>query len=403
MRNYVTAILLYHLAAETALAANVPTFTQKAAEEYIGKTADEANVGANDIDIQDKGDLIITFGTKYSTDAIAVLKKDCKDPTSNKCQENLKKALGIGSNAKGLSKRMFDPITGVALLVTGVAFIIATIPPLLSRLWKNDPGNLEVIQIKFPQDQKEEIAEWEDVGDSFMYKPPEGEPVTIKLDGPNGKPKNPPSLKKGTDGSLVVAFPGLGSVIQGIFNKVVCKREQSHHLDKRLNVQCLLEYAKALIVAMQVGAPLEDARYINPFKEFPKPKNQLLVESITSDNEFIEKTPLWFGGDEDEELREEEVKKRIADLSSWIAFGYTVGHLVMDGDSMSFPKHFLEEQKEKEKDEEVKRKCYKNPSFCSNCGGNTINENLETRIGKCAGVSENSAIVRFVNADLINR
>lgn len=357
MRNYLTAILLYHLTASAVLAANVPTFTQKSSKEYIGTTANKVKVGANDIDIEDNGNLLITFGTGYSAKIVAVLKKDCKDPGSDACQRNLKKAMGIGSNTDGLTKRMFDPLQRRSIgLDLAVAWLVATIPPMVAYIFKDEPyAHLKVVQINYPKDQKEEVQKWKGVGDTFKYKSSKGKPVlTVKLDPSTGKPKNPPTLKKGKDGSLSVTFPGLGSILKGIFKKVVCKREEQlsfeqRSLDKRIDTQCLLAYAKALIGAMQVGAPLEGARYINPFTEFPKPTNKLLVETITSDNNYINKEPLWFGGDEDKELKEAEVKKRIADLSSWMAFGYTIGHLTVDGDKFSFPKSFLKEQEEEEK------------------------------------------------------
>ncbi|KAF2266975.1 hypothetical protein CC78DRAFT_614434 [Lojkania enalia] len=372
MKTYVTVFLLYHLSTQAVLAAEAPTFTQKASKEYFGTNGDEVSIGPDDFDIQTKDDFIITLGTEISAKVSRVLDNDCKKPASETCQKNLKDVLGIGPGKNGLHKRVLG-LDDIVFAGVGT-WLVYSAYECLAYIWNDGYSkNFEKqVQWKIPKEQKEEVQEWKDVDDKFIFKPHEGDPIDVDLDSPpKEKPEDATTLEKESNGDLTMTFPGHGDDLEETFNKVLCKR---------VEMSCLLSIARALLAQFQAGAGLDGVYYIDPLKEFPKPKNKLLIDALEANDELVENEPFWFGNDDDIK----EIRKKYAMLSSWMAFGYTVGSIAVEGDKFTFPKTFLEEQEE---EEDEKKKCTENPTFCSNCGGNAIKDNEETQIGKCKGTT----------------
>jgi hypothetical protein len=381
MKAYLAFLLLSHLSTQATLAAEVPTFTQKEPENYFGTNGNDVELGPNDIDVQVDGDFVITLGTEITSKISGVLNRDCKKPSSEACQQNLKDILGIGPGNDGLHKR----VIGVddAILAGALTWLAYSAYETLAYIW-NDGFSKHFEgqgQWKIPKEQKEEIEKWNNNGGEFTFQPHEGDPIDVKLDSPpKEKPKDAPTLTKDNNGDLTITFPGHGGDLEQTFNKVLCKHDGKRSLTKRISMSCLVANARALLQQFQVGAALDGVYYLDPLTEFPKPKNELLIGAIADEEETLDKETYWFGAKEIEER-----KKKYATLSSWMAFGYTVGHISVQGDKFSFSKTFLDKQEDD--DEEEKETCTEDPTFCSNCGGNAIADNLETLIGSCKGVS----------------
>lgn len=382
MKRHIALLLLAQLGTRTALAANTPTFTQTESKDYFGTTAKEVKLDANGIDVQSTDDFIITLGTELSSKVAAVLNKDCTKPESEACGKNLKEVLGVGPGNNGLHKRVIGADDVLAAL--GLTWLVYSSVELLKYLW-NDGYSKQyenVVQWKIPKGQKEEVEKWDSDGDIFTYKPHEGDPVDVKLDSPsNDKPEDVPVLKKESNGDIVLTFPGHGKDLETTFNKVLCKKDDKRSLNKRVSMSCLLSNVRSLLAQFQVGAALDGVYYLDPLKEFPTPKNELLVEAITGGENALEEDNYWIGAGELKERR-----KKYATLSSWMAYGYTAGHIAVEGDKFTFSKSFLDNQDD---EEEETTKCADDPTFCSNCGGNAKEDDAETLIGSCKGVSHN--------------
>lgn len=384
MKTYLAFVLLFQLSTQAPLVADTPTFTQLEPKNYIGTHGNDINLGPTDIDVQTKDDFIITLGTQKTSQVAAVLGgEDCKKTTSESCQKTLKSALGIGPGNDGLQKR----VVGVddAAIAAVFTWIVYSVGEVVRYMWNDDYSKhfSGQAQFKIPKEQKEEIQKWDTDGDEFTFKPYKGDPITVKLDSPpKEKPDDAPTITKEENGDLTITFVGHGSDLENIISKVLCAREGKRSLDKRAARTCLISIARALLQQFQVGAALDGVYYLDPLKEFPKPKNELLIEAIANEEEFLEKERYWFGA---EEVKQRQ--KKYAALSSWMAFGYTVGHISVQGDKFTYSKSFLDKQEEEE--EEEKQTCAKDPTFCSNCGGNAIANNWDTLLGSCKGVSGN--------------
>jgi hypothetical protein len=129
MKNYAVPLLL-HLSLHTLAAAQgqVPTFNQRAPEEYIGDVTNDGGIGPNDINIIDTEGLNIIFGTELSKRVIDIGKAHCGNPEDEECQSQIKSALGIGPQTDGLQKRI------VGLIIGGVAVAYVAYK-LLSYVW----------------------------------------------------------------------------------------------------------------------------------------------------------------------------------------------------------------------------------------------------------------------------
>jgi hypothetical protein len=343
-------------------------------------------------------DFVVTLGTERTTEVTSVLNKDCKDPKSTACQKNLRSALGIGPDNNGLHRRVIGADDAA---IAGVGtWLVYSVSTVLSYIWDDgmSEGRYKVIQIKIPKEQKEEIQNWKDVEDKFTYKPQKGDSWDVKLDSPSkDKPKDAPTLNKEPNGDLTLTFPGRSKELGGAFEGVLCKHDQTRSLTRRVTPSCLAQFGRAILTALQVGGPLDGAYYIDPSKEFPEPKNKLLTDLITSDEEYLEANPLFYGSVDD--LKER--KKKLALIGSWLAFAHEVGHVIAQGDKFVIKKKFLESQDDEDDDKDDK-KCKKMPSFCSNCGGNAIADNMNTQIGKCKGVSGDNENMQTLT-DILNR
>ncbi|PGH13995.1 hypothetical protein AJ79_03264 [Helicocarpus griseus UAMH5409] len=376
MRDCAAALLL-HLSLQTLVAADVPTFTQKVSKEYIGTAGDSTNVEPNDVAVSSQGSLTITFGTELSSKIHDTLKSKCKNPEDKECRKQLQQVMGIGPRANGVQKR----VIGGFLAAGGVAISYLTYV-ILSYIWNDmDESHFKKVQITIPQDQVDEVSKWELDNGTFNYKPPNSDAVKVEMDSNQMLPDNAPSATIAGNGNIILDVPGLEGAIEDSWKSVKCTRQVERSIEqsiaKRVNVQCLVQFAQAILRVAQVGGPAENIQFVSPM-DFPKPKNKLLVEAMKQDKDFAE--DMFFSKSLDTEQR-----GSIADFASWMAFGYTVGHLELNNDKMVFSSSFLESQEE----EDEKKKCPKKPyiRFCRNCGGNT-SEKKGAYMGICEAIEK---------------
>jgi hypothetical protein len=374
-------ILLSQLSTRVALAADIPTFTQSDPKDYIGTDGNDIELGPTDIDVQTEGDFVVTLGAEKTSQVAAVLGANCKDPRSEICQNSVKSALGVGPGNDGLHKRVVGVVIG-GIITAWLAYSIATV---VSYFGNDDYSEYfqGQAQIKIPKKQKEEIEKWNADGDEFNFKPHKGDPITVTLDSPTTEiPANVATITKEENGDLTLTFPGHGQDLKDALEKVLCKKEDSRSLSKRITMSCLVARSRALLEQFQVGGALDGVYYLDPMKEFPKPKTDLLVETITNGEDYIVEENLWFGAEETQQM-----KKNYATLSGYTSVGYSIGRIPVEGDKFKIPKWFLDNQMEDKGDEE--KTCTEYPTFCSNCGGNAIDDDMDTQIGSCKGVSGN--------------
>jgi hypothetical protein len=129
MKNYAAPLLL-HLSLHTLAAAQgqVPTFNQRAANEYIGDVTNDGGTGPDDIKIVENEGLEITFGAELSKRVMDVARAHCKNPEDEECNKQMQSTLGIGPQSNGLQKRF------VGLILGGV-FLAYAVYKLITYVW----------------------------------------------------------------------------------------------------------------------------------------------------------------------------------------------------------------------------------------------------------------------------
>lgn len=169
----------------------------------------------------------------------------------------------------------------------------------------------------------------------------------------------------------------MASAIDESMRQAICKRE-TRSLEKRITAACLANMVQAMMRAMQDGGGVENMRFINPATEFPKPNNDLLIQSLDETQGYINN--IQFGDGVDQQHRD-----KMNQYASWVAFGEEVGNLVWSGGSMKFPKSFLDSQVPEIPDTDGPCPTDDKRPYCINCGGNQEADNLDTYQGKCKG------------------
>ncbi|KAF2810827.1 uncharacterized protein BDZ99DRAFT_570138 [Mytilinidion resinicola] len=374
MKNVLVPLLL-HLSLNSLAAADVPTFTQKDPKSYIGTTGATVNPGPGDIVVSEGDGTTITFGTDISAKIHNVLKSSCANPQDDNCKKQLHDTMGIGPTADGLQKRF---LAGLAIL--GGLALAYIIPIVIEYVWLDKDENLEnIIQIDIPQDQVDEVSKWQldEFVPTFDYKPMTGNGFPVAIDTAQPKPQNIPGTTKEANGDVTVNVQGLDQAIKDSWTKVICERDGKRSLNKRVTMQCIVQYAQAIMRIAQVGGPAADIMFVSP-KDFPQPKNQLLVEALKEDDDYA--NDLVLGGGLAAGAR-----GSISEFATWMAFGYSVGNIAFTDGKMKFSAQFLDQQLEI-----PTGNCpdaYYTP-YCDNCGGNAIADDLTTYKGKCKGFSD---------------
>lgn len=374
MRTLAASVLL-NLGLSTLSAAEPPTFTAREPKTYLGNIDNTGAVGPNDIGVDTTDGLTITFGTDLSKKIVDTTLANCKDKNSPECIKQTFEVMGIGPVNNGLQKRVISLIEAVGGVVLAV---------LAGKTWTNiydiidDPTKYHVVELKIPQDQVDEVNKWSPTEATFHYDPTEGDTSDVTIDTNQPKPEEMPTITKEANGDITVVLPGMMSELDAAWKRVKCTRDGKRSLEKRVTMQCLVQYAQGLMRLAQLGGPGAGIQYISP-KDFPKPKNELLVGALEEDNDYAE--DLWFGGGLAAGARGD-----ISTFASWVGFGYTVGNLNFDeSGKMVFPSDFLENQ-EDIPDQDCWDKDHM--PFCFNCGGNTELEDRGAKEGKCKGVGE---------------
>lgn len=234
MKNYAIPLLL-HLSLNSLVAADVPTFTQRDNNAYIGDVSDDRGLEPNDILAEDNGDLRITLGPELSQTVVKVAKENCQDPESDDCKKRMAETLGIGPSANGLQKRVIQliPVLGVLAF----SYITYKILSYKGEVWGNTEG-FKVVDIKIPKEQKEEVSGW-DISDEnkFMYKPQEGDAVEVLIDDDQPKPKHPITFSKNDEGDVTIGLPGLVTNIRDAWDTSGCGRTGLRRsLEKRVTM-----------------------------------------------------------------------------------------------------------------------------------------------------------------------
>lgn len=206
MKNY-AILLLLRLSLHTLVAAEPNTFTQKGPDSYIGDESKiPKDIGSNDIEVQDDGDLTVTFGPERSRKLMDVLKKYCTNPEDAECKKRSQEIIGIGATGDGIQKRFIQliPVIGVVALAVGLGAVIRYVTNRIDESYQNN----KVIHVKIPKEQKEEVSNW-DISDEdkFMYKPENGEPVEVYFDNDQPKPETTVKLEEDESGTVTVTLP----------------------------------------------------------------------------------------------------------------------------------------------------------------------------------------------------
>ena len=197
-----------------------------------------------------------------------------------------------------------------------------------------------------------------------------------------------PNATKDDNGDITLNVGSLGTVVDHGFSNALCPRGLIRRaLVKRMTVRCLVNKIQAFLRLVQEGGDAQAFRYINP-ADFPEAKNELLIESLDQTRDFVD--ALYLGPD-----TEQEVRDNLHTWSNWMAFGEAAGNIVISDGKMRFSYSFLERQEAGDDEEdEDNTECptgdYK--TFCSNCGGNAIEDDRKTLVGECKGVSRISAL-----------
>lgn len=121
-------------------------------------------------------------------------------------------------------------------------------------------------------------------------------------------------------------------------------------------------------------------QYIKP-GFFPKPKNQLLVETYGEVEEYSEDLVLFKG-------LAAEARGGLTEFVTWMTYADHVGRITINEDgTMVIPKKFLDEQPSESEDEEDE--CWEKDSmeqpFCSDCGGDKLSKRSGT--SECKGTN----------------
>lgn len=123
-------------------------------------------------------------------------------------------------------------------------------------------------------------------------------------------------------------------------------------------------------------------QYVGP-GFFPKPKNQLLIETFEEVEEYSEKLVMFKGLDA-------EARGSLTEFATWMTFADHVGRIsIAEDGTMVIPKKFLDEQPSQSEDEdEEEGECWEEYSiqqpFCSLCGGDKLGKTSGN--GECKGV-----------------
>ena len=258
----VAASLLLTLGLPSLTAAEVPTFTLGDPKSYLGNVYSTA-VGGNDIIVNDGNGVTITFGTELSKRLVDVAVKECKDRNSPECMKQTLDLMGVGSAGNGLQKRT------ITALEAGVGVFLAYIA---GGTWTNiydvldDPKDYKVVELKIPQSQVkrfnphhescrltmrqvDEVSKWKLDEGKFNFKPPTGDVSVVQVDTDQPKPAKMPTIEKQPNGDIKVTLPDMVDDLATMWKKVKCARS----LQKRITMQCLVQYAQAIMRLAQDG------------------------------------------------------------------------------------------------------------------------------------------------------
>lgn len=228
------------------------------------------------------------------------------------------------------------------------------------------------------KEEKEETSNWELATDEFLYKPFEGDPVTVSIDSNQPMVENPPKIVKEANGDITVYLPGIAPAIKDEWGKIIEPRDAKRSLAKRVTMAQIVARAQRVLRLAQLGGQANQIRYISPL-DFPKPKNELLVGAMEEDKKYADK--LYLGGSQQPETR-----GNLAVLASWLAFGDQIGHLTFEDDKMVFLSSFLELQEELPQGNCPQKNAR---PYCANCGGNAAGTNTPDAVtGKCVGLGD---------------
>lgn len=232
MKNYNAALLLHlSLHTLTAAQAQVPTFNQRAPEEYIGDVTNDGGTGPDDIKIVDADGLDVTFGSEFSKRIMDVAKAHCENPEDEECKKQMQEVLGIGPKNNGIQKRIVGFVVG-GVVVAYLFFKLITY--VWHRLGQSD--NMKVIHVKISEQEKQETSKWRE-SDSFQYKAFEGDLVTVPIDNSQAMVQNPPSIVKEANGDITVTLPDIVPTIEESWKSIICERNTKRSLYKRATMQ----------------------------------------------------------------------------------------------------------------------------------------------------------------------
>ena len=183
-KGYAAATVLHLLLNGPTLAlADVPTFTARDSSTYFEASPNLPEVEANDVSIVDADGISVTFGSNWSKKIRDAIDANCDDAKSSQCRDEVKEVLGVGSAKWGLQSRMLP----LLFIAAGVA--LAGIITELIILSKEEVVELDPVHLKIPQDQNEEMSDWDLSNGKVNVKPTEGDAYEIKLNGdPGPKP-----------------------------------------------------------------------------------------------------------------------------------------------------------------------------------------------------------------------
>jgi hypothetical protein len=235
MKNYVIPLLL-HLSLHTFTAAEVHTFIQGDPNSYIGDASKIPELGPDDIEVKDDGDLFFAFGAEISKRLFEAAEKHCKDPESDQCKTKTQEIMGIGPSNNGVQKR------AIGLLVAGAPILAMGAWKAFTYIWDrlNKSTRQAEMHMKIPKKQKEEVAKWDVANeDKFLYKPENKDPVEVSINDDKPTSLKPVEIKKEGDGNIAIVLPDeIIPAIEEGWNDVRCGQfPMKRSLRKRFTMQ----------------------------------------------------------------------------------------------------------------------------------------------------------------------
>ncbi|KAF2622940.1 hypothetical protein BU25DRAFT_451618 [Macroventuria anomochaeta] len=367
-----TASFLLTLGLSSLIAAEVPTFTLGDPNSYLGNI-DRTDVGGNDIIVSTDNGVTITFGRDLSKKIVDVASNQCKSRGSPDCLKQTLDVMGVGNAANGLQKRVIPVLAaGVGVAIAYIAGVVWTAVYL-----NNESKNYNVVELKIPQSQVDEVSKWKLDEDKFNFKDTSGDTSVVQIDTNPTQLQTKPTIETQSNGDIKATFPGIVDDLKDMWSKIKCTRS----LQKRITLQCLVQYAQAFARLAQDGGNNEGIQDVS-LLAFPKPNNNLYVSALGEDFEYTEE--LYIAS----QRKTDEVRNNIATISTWVGFGYAVENLAISAlGEMVFPKKFLDSMQLPELPVD---NCWDEDSmpFCTNCGGNTESESSGQTEGKCKGFDD---------------